>query len=170
MAMAQGLLAEFEQEGQTTRNFLERVPEDKLGWKPHDKSMTLGQLALHIALSPGQVCEMAKPDEVPMPDFGGGPKEAESRQEILDAHDQSMATVKQALTAWDDAALMTEWKLNNNGTTILQMPRVGFLRSIMMNHVYHHRGQLSVYLRLLDVPVPSAYGPSADEVPAWANA
>jgi len=141
MSIANALLAELEQESQTTRRVLERVPQAHLAWKPHAKSMSLGQLALHVAIAPGNVAE------------------------LVPALEASVAKAKQHLGGLDDAAMRATWRMTSGGREILVMPRVAFARAVMLNHVYHHRGQLLVYLRLLDVPVPSVYGPSADENP-----
>ena len=143
---------------------LERVPADKLSWKSHDKSMSLAQLALHVATIPGNVAGLAVPNLAPAPEsFEQGP--AQSVDELLPALDDSVAKAKEIVRGFDDAAMMESWSIAAGDKTLLSMPRVGLLRAIMLNHWYHHRGQLSVYLRLLDVPVPSIYGPSADENP-----
>jgi uncharacterized damage-inducible protein DinB len=164
MSIAQSLIPELEQEAATTRRVLERVPADKLGWKPHPKSMSLGQLALHVADTVGRVADMAGLDEMPMPEFGPQPA-AGSVSELLPALDAGVAKAKAFLGGLDDARAMGEWKVVKDGQVVMAMPRMGVVRAIMLNHWYHHRGQLSVYLRLLDVPVPSIYGPSADENP-----
>jgi uncharacterized damage-inducible protein DinB len=163
MKLADSLLMEFDQEAQTTKRVLERIPDDKLAWKPHQKSFSLGQLALHIASGPGQIVAAVSQDSAEAPNFAQ--PEAKSRQEVLETFSKSMASARDALKKMDDARLMSEWTLTKNGKTLMSVPRIGFLRSILMNHTYHHRGQLSVYLRILDVPVPSIYGPSADENP-----
>ena len=164
MPIVDSLIAEIELEAATTRRVLERVPEDKLGWRPHSKSMSLGQLALHVAQTTGQVVDLLATDVVEAPKFGSPPV-AESSAQLLSAHDAAVAHVKEVLKGWDDARAVSDWSLTRNGKTLMVMPRIGFVRAIGMNHLYHHRGQLSVYLRLLDVPVPSIYGPSADENP-----
>ena len=163
MRLVDPLLMELEQEAQITKRVLERIPDDKLAWKPHPKSFTLGQLALHIASAPGNVAAGAAQDSIEAPSFSQ--PEPKSRQEVLDAFSKSIATAKDTLGKMDDARLMSTWNLTRNGKVIMSVPRIGFLRSILMNHTYHHRGQLSVYLRMLDVAVPSIYGPSADESP-----
>jgi uncharacterized damage-inducible protein DinB len=163
MKLADSLLMEFDQEAQTTKRVLERIPDDKLAWKPHQKSFSLGQLALHIASGPGQIVAAVSQDSAEAPNFAQ--PEAKSRQEVLETFSKSMASARDALKKMDDARLLSEWTLTKNGKTLMAVPRIGFLRSILMNHTYHHRGQLSVYLRILDVPVPSIYGPSADENP-----
>jgi uncharacterized damage-inducible protein DinB len=163
MAIVDSILMEMDQEAQTTKRVLERIPEDKLTWKPHPKAFSLGQLALHIANAPGNVATAAAADSFEAPSFAQ--TEAKSRQEILDAFSKGFETAKGTLKKMDDAKLMAMWSLTKNGKVLMSVPRIGFIRSIMMNHIYHHRGQLSVYLRILDVPVPSIYGPSADENP-----
>ncbi len=159
------LFAEIDQEAATTRRVLERVPGDKLGWKPHAKSMSLGQLALHVATIPGAIAKFLAGDGL---DIGGMNFEAPaaaSASELLPALDEGIKTAKEVLTGLDDHKAMTTWKLTRGATELFAAPRIGVARSIMLNHWYHHRGQLSVYLRLLNIPVPSIYGPSADENP-----
>jgi uncharacterized damage-inducible protein DinB len=163
MRLVDSLLMELDQEAQTTKRVLERVPDDKLAWKPHPKSYSLGQLALHIASVPGNVAAGAAQDSFEAPNFSQ--PEPKNRQEVLDTFSKSLASAKDTLNNMDDARLMSTWNLTRNGKVLLSVPRIGFIRSVLMNHNYHHRGQLSVYLRLLDVPVPSIYGPSADENP-----
>jgi uncharacterized damage-inducible protein DinB len=163
MRLADSIVMELEQEGQTTKRVLERVPNDKLGWKPHPKSFSLGQLALHVASAPGNVAAIAAQDTVEAPNFSQ--PEAKSRQELVETFTASLESAKGILNGMDDAQLMSTWTLTRDGKAIMSIPRAAFIRSIMMNHTYHHRGQLSVYLRLLDVPVPSIYGHSADENP-----
>jgi uncharacterized damage-inducible protein DinB len=165
MSLSAALLQEIETEGKTTRRVLERVPADKLTWKPHQKSMSLGELALHIAKEPGHFAEAALRDEF---DFGGahpGNPQPSTVADILTTHDQGLATVKSSLNKLGDAGLQNMWTAKMNGATLMTMPKAGLMRMIVMNHIYHHRGQLSVYLRMLDVPVPSIYGPSADDNP-----
>jgi uncharacterized damage-inducible protein DinB len=159
--VAQYLLAEFESQVPVTRRFLERLPGDKLTWKPHSRSLTAGQLAYHLAFVPGGVVRGAQKDQIAPPDFQF-PQPA-SLQEILEAFDQSVATVREVLPGFDDAAMNAIWRIVDGDKEIAAMPRVIFLRNIMLNHWYQHRGQFCVYLRLLDVPVPSSWGPSADE-------
>ena len=164
MGIADALLAELEQEMPTTRRVLERVPQAHLSWKPHPKSMSLGQLALHVATVPGTVAELASIDTVAAPPQFVQP-EAATAAELLPALSASVAKARTHLGALDDAAMGATWRLMNDGREVMAMPRVALVRAIMLNHWYHHRGQLLVYLRLLDVPVPSVYGPSADENP-----
>jgi uncharacterized damage-inducible protein DinB len=168
MSMTAALLQEFENEAGTTRRVLERIPADKLAWKPHPKSMSLGQLALHVATVPGNVAELAARDTIPEPPTFVQP-EAATASELVPSLTASVAKAKQALGGFDDARMGAMWRLQSGGKDILAMPRVAFVRAIMLNHWYHHRGQLSVYLRELNVPVPSIYGPSADENPFAGN-
>jgi uncharacterized damage-inducible protein DinB len=163
MRLVDSILMEIEQEAQTTKRLLDRIPEAKLSWKPHPKAFSLGQLALHIASVPGNVAAAVVPDSMEAPNFSH--PEAKSRQEVLDTFSKSLESAKDALKKMDDAKLMSTWSLTKNGKVLMSLPRFGFIRSILMNHNYHHRGQLSVFLRILDVPVPSIYGPSADESP-----
>ena len=163
MALVDGMLQELEMEAQTTRRVLERVPDGKLTWRPHAKARTLGELALHIAQVPGTVAQIAVQSEIQPPKFSDS--SPRSASELIPMLDQSIAKAKSLLGGMDDAAMMSTWRLMHGDRELLALPRVAFLRSIMLNHWYHHRGQLSVYLRLLDVPLPSIYGPSADENP-----
>ena len=167
MTIADLFLEEFEQETHTTRKFLERLPGDRLTWKPHEKSMSAGQLALHIACSPGQVVEMAKADEVTPPDFSRPNPQPASVQEILQALDESVATVKAILPTFTDEQMQAIWRVKAGGRELMAMPRAAVLRNILFNHWYHHRGQFGVYLRLLGAKVPSSYGPSGDEIPEF---
>jgi len=161
--MCAAVLQEFDQEAGTTRRVLERVPTDKLAWKPHPKSMSLGELALHVAASPGVIAGWCAQD---VTEFSGekAPTPA-STADILAAHDAGVKTVKDTLGKLGDEGLKATWTAKAGGTTLMAMPKTALVRGIVMNHWIHHRGQLSVYLRLLDVAVPSIYGPSADENP-----
>lgn len=163
--IATSLLAEFEQELGTTRKFLQRVPEGRLAWRPHEKSMTTGQLALHIAQTPQGVLRLSEPDEAAPPDFSKGRSQPATLREVLNALDETAAFVRQTLPTIDDARMRETFRVVQNGKTLMSLPRAAFLRSIMLNHWYHHRGQLGVYLRLLGMAVPSSYGPSGDELP-----
>ena len=165
MNIAETFLHEFEHEAKTTRRFLERLPADRLSWKPHEKSLSAGQLALHIAAAPSGIAEMALQDEVPPPDFSKPFPEANSVEEVLAAHDASVAAVKNALPQLTDARMRETWRMAADGATMLELPRVAMIRTILLNHIYHHRGQFGVYLRLVGAKVPSAYGPSGDESP-----
>jgi uncharacterized damage-inducible protein DinB len=165
MTIAHELLSEFLVQVPVTRRFLERIPEDRLTWKPHAKSMTAGQLAYHLAAVPGGVVRFAQNNPAEAPDFKF-PQPA-TRDEVLQAFAESVATVRDILPKFSDAAMMETWRLVAGGREVMAQPRVDFLRDIMLNHWYQHRGQLSVYLRLLDVPVPASWGPSADEAPVF---
>jgi len=163
MRMVDPILMELEQEAAATRRVLERVPEDKLGWRPHPKSMSLGQLALHIAGIPGAISGMALEDTFVIPGFSQA--EATSRKQLLDSLEESLRIAKERVGGMDDARVMGTWRATKDGRELMAIPRIGLLRAIMLNHWYHHRGQLTVYLRLLGVPLPSVYGPTADENP-----
>ena len=164
MKIIDGLLAELEQEAETTRRVLERIPEAHLAWKPHPKSMSLGQLALHVATVPGNVAEFASVDTISEPPSFVQP-EAASTAELVPSLTESVAKARRALGGFDDARMGAMWRLQSGGRDVLAMPRVAFVRAVMLNHWYHHRGQLLVYLRLLNQSVPSVYGPTADENP-----
>jgi len=164
MALIDGMLQELEQEAETTRRVLERVPDNQLAWRPHEKARTLGELALHVAMVPGGVAELiASPSPAQAPQFiDPSPKSA---SELIPALDQSIAKAKKALGGMNDAAVTATWRMMRGDQELFAVPRVALLRSIMLNHWYHHRGQLTTYLRELSVPIPSIYGPSADENP-----
>jgi uncharacterized damage-inducible protein DinB len=165
MSVTKAFLSEFENEAKTTRRVLERVPSDKLSWKPHPKSMSLGQLALHVAGSPGVICGWATQD---VTEFSGqAPPDPTSTEDIVAAHDKSVVAVTEILSNLSDEDVNKMWQAKAKGASepMMTLPKVALLRALGLNHTYHHRGQLSVYLRLLDVPVPSIYGPSADENP-----
>jgi uncharacterized damage-inducible protein DinB len=161
MSTIEALLQELDQETQTTRRVLERVPGDHLHWKPHDKSMSLGQLALHVATVPGSVAEISVQSPLLLTDFRQA--SATSSAELIPALEQSVARAKEILRAMDDAGLEKIWRAVDGDREVMAVPTGALLRSIMLNHWYHHRGKLSVYLRQVGVPVPSIYGPSADE-------
>ena len=165
MALIDGMLRELEQEALTTRRVLERVPHDRLGWRPHPKARTLGELALHVATVPGGVAQfVASPSPAQAPRGGHEPSPASS-SELLPALDQSIATAKQVLGGMDDRALTETWRMTNGERELFATTRAAMLRSVMLNHWYHHRGQLTVYLRELGASLPSIYGPTADENP-----
>jgi len=161
------LLAEFESQAPITRRFLERLPEDKLTWKPHEKSMTAGQLALHLALVPGGLVQFVQSNPAQAPDFQF-PQPA-TRDEVLKTFDENVATARNLLPTFDDAAMNETWHLNAGGKEVLAQPRGLFLRDVMFSHWYQHRGQFSVYLRILNVPVPARWGPSAAEPPPFTH-
>lgn len=161
-SIAQSMLAEFEVQAPITRRFLERLPEDKLTWKPHEKSMTAGQLAYHLASVPGGIVRMAQNNPAQAHGAFHFPQPA-SREEILKTMDESVTAVRELLPKFDDSAMQEIWRLVAGGEETLVIPRATFLRNVMLNHWYQHRGQFGVYLRLLNVPVPASWGPSADE-------
>jgi uncharacterized damage-inducible protein DinB len=167
MPLIDAILSELDMETKTTRRVLERVPTDKLEWRPHAKSMSLGQLALHVAQIPGSIAAWV---DKPVLEFasasaGSPQKSGESTTHIMSELDASHAKASGILQALDDRTLLSPWSFKMDGKTLMTMPRVAVVRTLLLNHWYHHRGQLSVYLRELDVAVPSIYGPSADENP-----
>ena len=164
MKMIEGLLAELEHEAETTCRVLERIPQEHLSWRPHVKSMSLGQLALHVATVPGSVAELAAMDTVAEPP-AFSQVEAATSSELVPSLRESVAKAKRTLGTFDDERMGAMWRLQIGGKEVLAMPRVAFVRGVMLNHWYHHRGQLLVYLRLLNQSVPSVYGPTADENP-----
>jgi uncharacterized damage-inducible protein DinB len=163
--MLEPMAGEIQQEAATTKRVLERVPADKLAWKPHPKSMSLGQLAMHVATIPGGISKLAQVDVFEVNPANFDPPTPKNAAEILAALDESVKTAQEYLGGLSESAAIGNWRLTLNGKEVMSMPRAGLLRSIMLNHWYHHRGQLSVYLRLLEVPVPVIYGRSADENP-----
>ena len=162
----QALLPEFDVEMARTRKTLERVPDDKLAWKPHEKSMTLGRLAGHLAELPGWGMATMSNDTFDIAPPGAPPQQgltATSRQEALDIFDKNIAAARAAIAGASDELLMKPWSLLKGGRTLMTLPKIAVLRSFVMNHMIHHRAQLGVFLRLNNVPVPAIYGPSADE-------
>ncbi len=167
MPMNQYLLPEFDQEMANTRKVLERVPDDRFDFKPHAKSMDLRHLAAHLAQIPGWGAEALNKDSIDIAPPGAPPYEppvVSTRQELLEMFDANVKTARAAIEAVSDQALFQPWSLLSGGQTLFTMPRVAVLRSMIMNHLIHHRAQLCVYLRLNDIPVPGMYGPSADEM------
>jgi uncharacterized damage-inducible protein DinB len=162
MAINEAFIGELQHEAATTRKVLERIPADKFDWKPHEKSTSLGQLATHVADMFGWFSHTLEHDEL---DFAAGYKQPDvaSAEELVEILDENTAAAIESLKKTDDAAFMKNWTLRNGEEIFLQMPKVGVVRSMVLNHIVHHRGQLSVYLRLNDIPVPALYGPSADE-------
>jgi uncharacterized damage-inducible protein DinB len=166
MSIAQSLFAEFEIQAPITRRFLERLPKDKLTWKPHEKSMTAGQLAYHLARVPGAVCRFVQQNPAQAPEFTPETQPA-GVQEILKMHDEGAGIVRGTLPALTDSYMQETWRLMKGDHELFAIPRGQFLRDVMLNHWYQHRGQFSVYLRILGVPVPASWGPSADEPPLF---
>ena len=162
MTMVDALLPEFDHEMTVTRKVLERVPDDRLDWKPHPRSTSFGGLAQHVATIPMWGLMTLTRSEI---DLGGAQQlpAAASRAELLAAFDQRVKDTRAALAGKSDAELMVPWSLKRDGHTIFTMPKATVWRSFVLSHLIHHRAQLSVYLRLNDLPVPSMYGPSADE-------
>jgi uncharacterized damage-inducible protein DinB len=166
MSLSEMLLPEFEHEMANTRKTLERVPDDKLDWKPHEKSMTFRSLATHLANLPTWANHAISVDEMDIAPVGAEPMRAtpvNSHEEALETFDKNLNAAREAISGASDEHLLKPWSLLSGGATVLTLPRIGVLRSFVMNHNIHHRAQLGVYLRLNDIPVPSIYGPSADE-------
>lgn len=164
MRMIDPLLLEFDRECSGTRKCLERLPADKLAWKPHEKSMSLGQLAGHLATIPAWIGRTLLDDGF---DFANGMDRPplDTAEGILAFFQASTKQAKATLAQLDDEKAMGEWTLARNGQAMFAMPRIALVRTILLNHSYHHRGQLTVYLRMLGVPLPGLYGPTADENP-----
>ena len=166
MPIKDALLPEFDQEMANTRKVLERCPEDKYGWKPHAKSFSMGSLATHIANMTGWTVDTITKDSFDVAPPGAPPYKEEpvaTCKELLERFDQNAANARAAIAGATDDQFMASWSLLAGGQTIFSMPRIACIRGMVMNHIIHHRGQLTVYLRLNDVPVPAIYGPSADE-------
>ena len=161
--IAAAFLGELENEAKVTRTVLERVPADKFDYKPHDKSMTFGRLASHIAEMFGWTEATLKQDTLDFSTMDYKPFEPSSTEELLAFLDDRLASARQTIADTSDEQFMTNWTMRNGDQVYFTLPKVAVMRSFVMNHIIHHRGQLSVYLRLNDIPVPSMYGPSADE-------
>ena len=166
MTIAEALISDIEREKAATKRVLEAVPMDKLDWKPHDKSMSLGDIATHLANLPSWTMMTIGQDSFDMAPPGEDPPRAEPIDSVGDAlakFDKNVAAARAAIEGARDEVLLAPWALLMGGKEMFKMPRVAVLRSMIMNHMIHHRAQLGVYLRLNDVPVPSMYGPTADE-------
>lgn len=162
MPIVDALLPEFDHEMTVTRKVLERVPDDRFDWKPHARSFSMGALASHVATLPTWGVETLTRSEIDV--TGSEPPTAlPSKSELLATFDRNVAAARAALVGKTDAELSALWSLRRGGKTIFSMPKTAVLRSFVLSHLIHHRAQLTVYLRLLDIPVPSIYGPSADE-------
>jgi len=168
MSIAQAMLAEFEVQAPVTRKFLERLPGDKLTWKPHNKSLSAGQLAYHLASVPGGIVRFVQNNPAQAPESFHFPQPT-NREEILKTLEESITTVRSVLPKFDDAAMNETWRMVAGGREVLAQPRAESLRDLMLSHWYQHRGQFSVYLRMLDVAVPASWGPSGDEPPVFAQ-
>ena len=157
----QMLLGELEQEAQATRRVLQRVPQDKLSWRPHPRSSSLGQLALHLAIIPSLGTRVLSPDVFEAPEFAQ--PEARTTAELLTTLEESLVSARQFLSELTPERAEGTWRLVSGGRELMAAPRLAMVRTLMFNHLYHHRGSLVVYLRLLDVSLPPVYGPTADE-------
>jgi uncharacterized damage-inducible protein DinB len=166
MKLSDSILPEFDHEMANTRKTLERVPDDKLDWKPHEKSMTMRALTTHLATLPHWAMFTIKEDSMDLAPADAPPRRTtpvNSTQEALETFDKSIAAAREAISGASNEQLLGPWSLLNGGQTVFTLPRIAVLRSFVMNHNIHHRAQLGVYLRLNDIAVPSIYGPSADE-------
>jgi uncharacterized damage-inducible protein DinB len=167
MSIAESFLAEFEVQAPITRRFLERLPEDKLTWTPHAKSLTAGQLAFHLATVPSGLVQFVKNNPAQAPGSFHFPQPA-SKGEILKAFDEGVATVRSELPKFSDSAMKETWRMVAGERELMAAPRENVIRDLVLSHWYQHRGQFCVYLRLLDVAVPASWGPSGDEAAAFA--
>jgi len=167
LTITETLLPEFDHEMANTRKTLERVPDDKMSWKPHAKSFSFAQLSTHLAMLPTWTSETIEKDSLDLAPPGGPPPQpppmASTQKELLEKFDENVTKARAALAGASDEHLLKTWTLLMGGKPVLSMPRVAVIRSFVMSHTVHHRAQLGVYLRLNDVAVPSIYGPSADE-------
>jgi uncharacterized damage-inducible protein DinB len=166
MSLAASILPEFEQEMAKTRNTLERVPDEKFSWKPHEKSFSFMEMANHIARMAGWGAATLNTESMELDPEKGGvvpPEAAETAEGVLAVFDEGVAAFRSALEKATDEELMKPWALLMSGETLFEMPRIAVIRGMILNHIIHHRGQLTVYLRLNDLPIPALYGPSADE-------
>jgi uncharacterized damage-inducible protein DinB len=161
--LSQSIIPELKQEGAQTKKILEKVPFDQWQWKPHQKSMALGRLASHVAELPKWITMCINTDELDFSKRGYKANVFESREQLLQHLDQNVQEALATLEKTTDAQLLENWTLRNGEHVIFTMPKIAVIRSMAMNHMIHHRGQLSVFLRLLDIPIPGMYGPSADE-------
>ena len=173
MTIGQSMLSEFDEEMKNTRKMLERVPDDKWGWKPHEKSGTMGWLAGHVGTVPEWIAMTINTEELDYAPVDGPsyePPKITNRKELLAAFDKASAEARAALASVSDQEIVKGWKLLAGGKEIFTLPRVACIRGMCMNHLIHHRAQLTVYFRLVGVPVPGMYGPSADENEASSSA
>jgi uncharacterized damage-inducible protein DinB len=168
MTIAESFVLELETETSTTRRVLERVPHEHLEWRPHQRSMTLGQLALHVAVIPGGVAEAIAQPTLQLAPTVAQPTVGRA-SELVPLLDENVSRARAILQPTDDSTMRATWRIVDGNREVAAMPRATFVRNVMLNHWYHHRGQLTVYLRQLGVPVPSIYGPSADENPFAAS-
>ena len=166
MSISDGLLPHYDQEIGRTRRLLESVPEDKFAWSPHDKSMSLGELASHLAAVLAWAPTIIEQDEFDVAPPGSegsySPTTYETLTDILNAFDKNAGNAREMLAAKSDEEYMAPWSLKKGGEVLFTAPRVGVVQDMLIHHLIHHRGQMSVYLRMCDVPVPQTYGPTAD--------
>lgn len=163
MPLNEALIAELQMEAASTRKMLERVPEESSSWKPHEKSMTLGRLAQHLAEIPMWVSVTVDQDELDFAKEKYESKESTTNELLLKTFDENLSSALECLKNASDEKLMGNWTMRSGETVYFSMPKISVLRSFVLSHLIHHRGQLSVYLRMLDVPLPQVYGPTADE-------
>jgi len=161
--IAAAFIGELENEAVTTRRCLERIPAEKFDWKPHEKSMSMGRLASHVAEMFGWTAASLQQDELDFSKFDYKPYEPATTAELIEFFDKSVAEAKEILQSTPDDVFMENWTMRDGEKVYFTMPKVAVIRNVIFNHIWHHRGQLSVYMRLNDIPVPSIYGPSADE-------
>jgi uncharacterized damage-inducible protein DinB len=163
MSIAEAMIGEFTQESASTRKMLERLPEDKFAWKPHEKSMSLGRLGAHLAEIPEWAATIVNDESFDMASVDFKPKVFSNKQELLECFEKNVESFQSVLKGQTDEHLFTNWKLMQGDQVAVDMMRAACLRGFVLSHLIHHRGQLSVYLRENDVPLPAIYGPSADE-------
>lgn len=163
MPINQSLITELEQESKATKRLLERVPIEKSDWKPHTKSMTLGRLATHVAELPGWISTALDTDELDFAKIEYKPRIAKSNSELIEIFNENLTKGLESLKKATDEDFMKNWTMRNGEQVFFTLPKIAVLRSTAYNHLYHHRGQLTVFLRLNDVPLPGIYGPTADE-------
>ena len=163
MSKTKDILSEFQEEAKTTRKFLERVPMDKKDYKPHEKNNTLGKLAAHVAEIPGWFSFILKEDDLDFSKSGFKPFEPTSKEELLTLFEKNIKEAEEALKNTTDDEFEKKWTMRNGDEVYISIPKGTAIRVWCLNHWYHHRAQLGLYLRLLDIPVPGTYGPSADE-------
>ncbi|MCB0358440.1 MAG: DinB family protein [Bdellovibrionales bacterium] len=163
--MTQEFIAELQQEAETTRALLAAVPESSFDWSPHAKSMSIGKLATHVATIPGKIMQMLDGDSFDMSSIEPVPSSYRTPEALVSCFDDGVRSACEILSRWDENKLDGMWQFTADGKPFMEKARKSWVRMLVLNHLYHHRGQLSVYLRLLDVPVPSVYGPTADVNP-----
>jgi uncharacterized damage-inducible protein DinB len=163
MQLRKSVLEEFEREAKTTRRMLERLPDGKADWRPHEKSMSLGRLAMHLGGIPGFFAAILEGDELVIDEVARTPRIAASSAEAVEAFDAATSAFAGKLSRLPEEKLLESWRFKVRGRVVAELPRITAIRTMVLSHSIHHRGQLSVYLRLLDVPVPGCYGPSADD-------